>query len=241
MARSGDLLSLVARLKKVKKNIAFVQTKSLTQVAWSAQKDLTKAMLVSFDRPTPYTLRGVRVLPATKDRSFAEVYLDEFAGKGTPPAEYLLAQITGGTRRPKRSEVLLARLFGSGYMIPANWVRDSYGNIKKGMIQKILAQVGANYDPTSNQTLVSKGRKRRTAHPQAEFFAVTQRSGKLKLGIYARYRFGHGSAIRPVLIFVSKVHYQVRYPFKQIARKSVADNWRTIFKANFEAYAKEGF
>jgi len=54
--------------------------------------------------------------------------------------------------------------------------------------------------------------------------------GRLAPGIYERFAFGFGSAVRPVLLFVSHATYRKRLGF----REAVAATFEQRFAANFD-------
>ena len=56
----------------------------------------------TLDRPTPYTLRGVQMQPASADNLSAEVRIADAGtatAQGTPPVRYLWWQVQGGAGR----------------------------------------------------------------------------------------------------------------------------------------------
>jgi hypothetical protein len=113
---------------------------------------------------------------------------------------------------------------------------DAYGNISKGIIQRILSQLKINGDAYANETVASRKRKRATAQPQARYFVIPVGSttSRLKPGIYARFGFAAGSSIKPILMFVKTPQYKVRLPFHEIAMKSVNENIERELKSAYE-------
>jgi hypothetical protein len=65
------------------------------------------------------------------------------------------------------------------------------------------------------------------------YFVGQPGGGKEPLGVWARYHFAHGYAIRPVLLFVSMPHYQQRFPFDQLVADAVDANLANNVAAAF--------
>ena len=118
------------------------------QVRYAASRAINSALRVGlqaeqqrmaavFDRPTPYTLRGgVSVKPSDKTNLVGELAIATVAtGANLPPGKPLRAQVRGGARRAKRSEVLLQR----AGLLPPSWLTvpgrgaklDGYGNLQR--------------------------------------------------------------------------------------------------------------
>jgi hypothetical protein len=111
-----------------------------------------------FDRPTPYTLRQLRYVPATADRLAAAVgfnvarindergalvgYRDLGPGE-TPAGKYLQFQVDGGQRAQKRFEraLQLVRILPQGWVaVPGERAKiDQYGNQSVGELRQILS------------------------------------------------------------------------------------------------------
>lgn len=230
-----DVSRVVAELDAFgQRQVPFATALALTRTAQSAKKRVEEAMEKEFDRPTPYTLKALRVVPARKDNLVAEVLIKDEAPKGTPPDRYLRAEIEGGDRNLKRSERALQM---TGKM-PKGWAwtpamaapLDPYGNLRGGFVTALLSKVKGHIDSTSNETARSKKRKSKLGGRQVEYFIGKPGGGRLPLGVYARYPFAWGSAVRPVLIFTKSVHYKKRLLFWDIVRaesdKAFAEEFR---------------
>jgi hypothetical protein len=191
----------------------------------AATNDPGKAGIRNLSVPgDPYTGRIVRSTYLA-----AEVGIkDELGvtGKGTPATAYLLPQVQGGGRRVKRFELALqARgAMPRGWLaVPAAGARlDAFGNVSRGQIQQILAQLGTELLAGSDRTQKTD-RARRAGQRRAggQFLAVLPgRGGRLKPGIYQREFIGRN--ITPVFIYVRTATYRPRYGFEQAVRE-VAD------------------
>ena len=205
-----------------RRQVPFATALALTRTAMSAKERAREAMPKVFDRPTPFTLNAVRVVPATTRSLTAEVLIRDEAPKGTSPDRYLRAEIEGGDRNLKRSERALQM---TGRM-PKGWAwtpglaapLDPYGNLRGSFVTTLLSQVKGHIDSTSNETPRSKKRRTRLGGRQVEYFIGRPGGGHLPLGVYARYRFAWGTAVKPVLIFTRWVHYKKRFRIWDIVR-----------------------
>ncbi|MFL9892817.1 hypothetical protein [Paraburkholderia sp. RL17-381-BIF-C] len=224
-----DASSLVRGIDdNVQRQLPFIQATALNNTARQAQSALKAAMPQYFDRPTPYTLSSTRITYATKAKPVATVGYKDDSFKGTPATKYLLPEVDGGTRNVKRVESLLR---GKGllpydmYVVPGSAAQlDRYGNFSRGQYSKILAQLQASRDRTQNETKASRARKRRNPSADARYFVGRPGGGRMPLGVWARYQFAHGYAVKPVLLFVKAPRYTARFPFDQIVADVVDVN-----------------
>jgi len=201
------------------KQIRYATAVALTRTAKFAESKVKEEIARVFDRPTPYTLSATRVKSATKADLRAEVKIKDEALKAKPAIRWLAPQIYGGKREAKNFEYLLRTrgILGSDeFAVPGVGARlDGYGNMSRGQIVQILSQVGASRDSLANQTAASKKRRGRKA---AQYFAITTQRNGLRPGIYQRFGFAVGSAVRPVLVFVKSARYRPRLKFFEVAQ-----------------------
>lgn len=225
-SNTGDV---IAELGSMRQKVNFATVVALTQTAGDIKAALRQDMQSAFDRPTPYTLNSLRVNPATKQHPRADVWIKDDATK------WLLPQVQGGKRNLKRFEkALQARMLmpKGWYAVPAGGAKyDAYGNISKGVIMKLLsalkaAEITAGY--SANRTAASAKRRK---GKQEQYFSLVKPHGKLKPGLYQRIGFAHGSAVKPVLLYVSSVTYRQRFDF--YGKANTIANQR--FKVNYEA------
>ncbi|POB00152.1 hypothetical protein C2134_02875 [Chromobacterium sinusclupearum] len=208
--------------------------KALTRTAADVKAAEVAEMSRVFDRPTPYTLRGVYMRGASVDkgRDYAEVWLKDFGGKGGAAAVYLKPQIEGGGRPLKRFERALQRagvLPAGMYAVPGRDAdRDAYGNMSRAQIVQILSYFNGLHDSTQwmsdrrKKTLARDGKRGKGF----TYFVLHQRKNKLPPGVYKRLDYGHGQVvIRPVLIFVRQPRYTARYRFHDVGGRVVADRF----------------
>ena len=234
----GDVTSRVfTQLEQ--RQLPFVLLQTVNRVADDMKDAWRSNMAASFDRPTSFTLNSVFVQKARYQRGSgigdvaAVVGIKDFGGKGTPASRYLEAQVFGGARSAKGLEAGLRRigvLGGSERAVPAQGAQlNGFGNIKGGVVQQILSQLGANREvgSLSNETDASKKRKSANAR---RFFVVRGNGGRgwvknrdgstrgshLHAGIYQRvgkYR------LRSIFAFVRSATYKKRFDIFGIAQK----------------------
>src|SRR5262249_152670 len=102
-----DLFDLAKiRLPALKKQIPFAMAGALDDQMYRSRTALIEEMGRVFDRPTPYVMRSLRYRKATKTDLTFELWSEEFGGS-MPPAQVLAAEVAGGERKMKRSEVRL--------------------------------------------------------------------------------------------------------------------------------------
>lgn len=217
--------------------MATALTRTAVQVRDAVQAEMPRVL----DRPTPYTTRQLRYVPARADRLAAAVgfnvvnVTDERGatiafrdlGPGeTPAGKYLTPQIDGGSRQMKRMEVALryAGALPEGWLtVPGDGARlDAYGNVSRGQVAQVLSQLRLQLLSGSSRNASFNARKQITAQRKAggRFFVVPPGQGKLQPGIYQREFIGRN--ITPVFIFVRSANYKRRFDFDGLSRR-VAD------------------
>lgn len=108
-----------------RRQIPFAAALALTRTAQLARDAITARLPQTFDRPTPFTQRGVSYRPASKANLTATVLV-------LPrQAAYLTTQETGGIGRPAGRAFALPR-------VPE--LADAYGNIGRGAIGRVLGR-----------------------------------------------------------------------------------------------------
>ncbi len=215
-----------------------------------------------FDRPTPYTLNGLRIRYSRTEIAATVWLKDELdAGKGIAATKYLAAQIDGGARRMKRFESALSRVG----VLPAGWravpgvgaTYDAFGNMSRGQIVQILSYFQAfsegGYRANSTEDSRKRTAKGRKGTLGFEYFAAQPgfrmgrrswmhgKSQHLQPGIYKRTftgglgpRGGRESEITPVLIFIRNPAYARRLDFFGVAKKAVDANFAPAVRRAIE-------
>lgn len=217
-----DHLKLISQ----ERQFNFALSLALNATTRIAAKEVQAQMQQRFDRPTPQTIRSVVFTQCRKDDLRTKIGISEDFSKGTPPSKFLAAEIGGGDRNVKRSEMKLR----SAGVLPDGWFTvpsksapvNQYGNIPGPIYTAIMADVGA-LERYSNSNAAS--RRERARRGKSTYFAIKPGdSGRLPPGIYER----RGDSLRMILLFVRKEpSYNVRLPFADIVSKSVLANFPT--------------
>ena len=217
--------------------MATALTRTAVQVRDAVQAEMPRVL----DRPTPYTTRQLRYVPAKADRLAAAVgfnvvnVTDERGatiafrdlGPGeTPAGKYLQPNIEGGARRLKRMEQAL-RAIGA---LPNGWLAvpgqgatlDAYGNVSRGQVLQVLSQLRVQLLSGSDRNASFNARKQITAQRRAggRYYVVPPGKGKVQPGIYQREFVGRN--ITPVFIFVRGANYKRRFDFDGVSQRLAA-------------------
>jgi hypothetical protein len=225
------------RLSQLGRQAPFVAAVSLTRTIKDAQGAIKVEMERAFDRPTAYTLNGTFTKPATRNNLEARVWVkDNPSGKGTPADRFLLPQIHGGSRSQKGMERMLQRagLMPAGHFaVPAAGAQlDGNGNVKRSQIVQILSQLKLQRGAGFESRATGSDRSNRTiARQGVTYFALAGKRRGLQPGIYLKRKFAHGTAVRPVFIFVPAVRYRPRLRFFEVGQATV----NTRFLVHFDA------
>ena len=120
---STDIKRLTRGLNDTARNqVPFATAKALTAAADLARITVTRQLPSIFDKPTPFTMRGVTIQAATKRNLQARVFVKD------KQAAYLGVQETGGEVRPKAKKPL--------FMPTDQLPRDAYGNLPRGTLKR---------------------------------------------------------------------------------------------------------
>lgn len=212
---------------------------SLTRTMKDAQGAITAEMGSAFDRPTRYALNGTFLKSATKDRLEARVWVkDDPWGNGTPADKFLGPQIFGGARGHKGME----RMLQARGMMPQGWFAvpgegadlDGNGNVRRGQIRQMLSQLKVQRTGGHESRATGSQRSNRTiARQGVTYFALPNGNKGLLPGIYLKRKFAHGTAIKPLFIFVQQTQYQKRLRFYEVGQATVEarfpHHWETEF------------
>ena len=239
----GVIADLTKHIDLEKKHVQFATRVGLTRTAMKVKAAEEREMRDVFDRPTPFTMSSLSVRPATASNPTAEVKLKDFAAKGTPATSFLAAQLKGGSRKAKRFEraLLSAGALPPGYhAVPGSGAKvDAYGNMDRGQIVQILSYFNSFPEVGYKANMTDKRRQslaRGSKTKQGYSYFVGSPGDRLPLGVYQRFGFARGSAIRPVLIFVPSARYEATFDFDYVAKITIDKEFATEFtKALAEA------
>lgn len=236
-----DMRPLETLAVNAPKQVNFATMVALNQAAYQGAEATKAEMRQVFDSPTPWVLGGVRYVKATRDKLYAQVDFDFWGNKQSVTVEKILkAEIEGGDRSIKRFESALRRVgvLPSGmFAVPGAAAKlDAYGNMQAGQIVQIIAwfQAFGEQGYKANMTDRTKARlgkdsKRKGTRGFA--YVAIQRGNRshLRPGIYQKIITGFGSALRPVLIFVDRAHYQQRLDFYTVADTAARKAFQQAF------------
>ena len=196
------------------RELPFATAVALTKTAKAIQSAEQRAMKRQLDRPKPFTLKSMRIIPAKKSSLSATIlFKDTATAGGAPAGRYLRPQVLGGSRRLKRFE---KALIGMGAMrtnefaVPGRRARlNSFGNVSNALIKNVLTSIR------------SKG---------GQFFVPSDRS-TLPRGVYQRMA---RKKLKLIFVFVTDdPDYRKRYDFVGVARKTAMKAFPGIHRAEF--------
>lgn len=228
----------VAKLRGLSdKKINTAMVSAINQGAFAGMKASQEEIRSVFDRPTPWIQKSPRYWKASKEKPEARIDLDFWGNKqGVSSEDVLRAEIIGGTRKLKRFERALAAIgvlpAGMAAVPAAAAKMDAYGNMQAGQIVQILSFFRAFGEQGYKANMTDKGRARigrdnkRTGARGFQYFAIQRQRGRLLPGIYQRFKFSGGSAIKPVIMFVRIPGYKPRLKFYAVAEKAALDQIR---------------
>lgn len=178
---------------------------------------LRSEMQEVFDRPTPWTMGGLRFQQPTRARPVVRIWLEEFGGKGIAAAQFLAAEIEGGPRKHKRFEkALIARglMPANTFAVPGGQAPlDAYGNVPGSFIVRMLSDLQA----FGEQGYRANRKGTRRGVRKTNYFFVPRAGSSLKPGVYWHLPNG---MIGVVFRFVGRVNYRRRLDFYGVANRA---------------------
>lgn len=208
------------------RQVPYIASLALNRTAKEVLPVLQHEIRDSFDRPTPYTVNSPYYTPANKSSLEVAIGIRSDRDKGIPAGKYLLPQVHGGARPLKRFEKALrsvGALPSNHFAIPGSGATlDAYGNMSRGQIVQILSYFKAFPEAGYKANMTAKRKaslaKATKSRPGLQYFVSDGK--RMQAGIYARFKLGHGYAIKPVLIFVPYARYEQRLDFFYAANKA---------------------
>lgn len=184
MRSSVQIDGATAKIAEAGKQAPFALALALTSLARDAQGVVERTMPARFDRPTPFTQRGVAILPATRDVPVAQVFIKD------AQAKYLVFEEEGGVRMSET---------GAPVVLPVQISTNAYGNIGKGVLRREKAK---------STTFVAHAGDPATAHLPPGVYRRVGRRGRGGLKLLAA--FERKAVYQPVFGFVDTVVATVR-------------------------------
>lgn len=203
--------------------LPFAMVGALNSTAYLVRGDLQADMRRVFKNPVRWTIGGVKYSKASKGNLTSSVFISEDGGKGIAPAKYLRPEIEGGKRRAKRFERALQ---AKGYL-PDGWVAvpskylalDEYGNVKGGLVSRILSDLGAfaevGYTANRVTKRVARASKGARKFKRSSGYFVVAPGGRAQPGVYATTAAG----IKPVFIFVKGAYYSQTFQLERLSEE----------------------
>ncbi|MEO1989642.1 MAG: hypothetical protein ABGX47_23785 [Martelella sp.] len=208
---------------------------ALNWLALDGMWAVKKQMKTTFDRPTPYAVRGIMYDKATLDSRVSSVLVaGDRTNGGLPATAFLGPHIEGGMRRHKAFE---KQLIGRGLMrsgevaVPARSAPlDRYGNLTQGFLNKVMRDLQIDYRG-AGATRVSKGSGRRKRKVKPNQYFVPKGRPDLIRGIWFSGR--EKREFYPVILFVRATPYSKRFKLNDIVENLVREKKNRTFARAF--------
>lgn len=242
--RSGSSIAdVIASVRSVPGYmVPYAAATALTRTAkQAATVELPAEMRSVFGNPVAYTLKSLRVEPATKDSLSARVMVKNTADGGVAPENFLLPQVDGGGRKHKRAEAAMryAGVLRSGqFAMPGEGLSlDANGNVKGAEVRTILTAL-KNIRAVSNGIDRKTGKRLRKGRQLAnDLFVGAPRGGNRPDGIWRR----EGHRIRALFVFTDKAPaYSRRLDFDGVVQRVALDRFKVEFDKALQAMASKG-
>ena len=218
-----------------KAQVPYAAALALNAVAEIAKQTIKTNMSIFFDRPTPYTLNSIMVIPATKTNLTAIVGSKDSASR-TPASAYLKWEITGGNRAMKSTERSVGSIF-----VPAKASKlDQYGNLPSSIVALIRSAIASGSNSVvsgSKRYVVIHAGNPRGLTPGVYVTSAANLSTKIsgRRGSKTATTRGTGP-LKPVVFFEPKATYTPRYDLEGIVSRVVSSQFARQFESML-AYA----
>jgi hypothetical protein len=205
------------------RRLAAAVATGMTRTAVAIRKDWRDQLQSRFDRPERLTSGAPVSTMATAQKLEATVRLSDLSrGRaGVAPQDYIGTHELGGTRLVKKFERALQSkgAMPVGYKaVPGQYADlDGFGNVSRGQIVRVLAQLGGDFSPGYAQVIKRNAPARAAAAKRwgRDYVAISKPVGRLAAGIYQRL----GDDLLPVFFFVPQVSYRRRLSLMDDARR----------------------
>jgi len=242
--------ALKARLRGLAdRKIKIAAKAALNDAAFVGYRDAQKEMGRVFDRPTPWVMGGIRYKKATVDTLKSSIDFDKWGNKtGVTVENVLAAQIKGGQRKNKRHEVALRRagILPEGmYIVPGPAAKmDKHGNMLAAQIVQIMSWFKSFGEQGYRSNMRDGGKRlgrdnKKTGAKGFAYFALRAKRGKLPPGVYQRFQFASGSAVKPVMFFVRSPAYKQRFDFYGLTHRVALAEYHRAFSGYLKQMLSE--
>ena len=209
--------TVMANLTGQQRQVAYATAVALTRTAVAIKEALPAELERVFDRPTPFTKRGIYLRAARRNSLTAEV------GFMTRQASYLRLQVQGGTRQPT----------ARGIRLPGNVELNAFGNIPRGLTDKLKAAAkdGTLGTAVMRRLGVAAKDRRKGAAPIQLFYGkpAGSRWDKAPVGIYRRVPGKPGKLIPVILFEDTPARYTKRLDLERFAKPIVDREFQSQF------------
>ncbi len=201
-----DVARFAARLDAVAaKQVPFATARALTDVAKLAQAEVTGDLPKIFDRPSPFTMRGLSIQSATKTTLASAVFVKPIQ------AQYLLHEEIGGTRLPSENT---RKPEATALILPSKIDRNQFGNIPYGAVSRIIALADSTRELTTGQKRRKKAYDAARAKRDTGYFYLKDKGigGRGPGGFFKRLPGHH---VLRLFSFESTTRYEPRFGFRE--------------------------
>lgn len=204
-----------AHISGLSKQVAFAASKALNETAKAIAAAMPEEIEKTFDKPTPFTKRGVGVLKYANKAN-----LEVTVGFRPAQARYMKLQIEGGSFNPG----------SKGLKLPSAIKLNDFGNIPKGVIAQMMAvarKESGMKKATSKRIRVSN---------KVDLFYGTPEAINGKQMPRGIYKAVNGALIPLVVFPTATAKYSSRFDFQGKAKAIAERVWKSEFdKALAEA------
>jgi hypothetical protein len=195
---------------------------ALTKTAKIAEQAEYDEFRRKIDRPTPWTMRSLFVIPAKPNRPNAELRTKDDAGS-VPAGAYLNPLIDGGARKGKSTERKIGR-----YMVPSRYMNlNAYGGADISF-RKLQSQLRVDGTNNASSSAASKRKRKNEA-----FFIRGDIIYRRSMHTVDGKNFG---AIIPQFILVDKApEYRPIIYWVEVAQITFDQNYLREFNKAFNA------
>lgn len=218
-----------------KEEIPYATSVAINESLKKAAPAVQAEMRQVFDRPTPWTLNSYRILKYAKKRQPTGIVgfkdMENIGGRGTSAGKYLQPQMAGGPRPAKGLERLLRSrgiLGNNEFLVPSKFMKlDQYGNVSRGTVQKVLANLQATRDPYSRTP--SGGA--RGGKKKADFFFTRKGvRGQRHTMIWQSFGAkGAHNAVPAFIVVAGAPQYRQRFDQRAVVERVVAQSFPQEF------------
>lgn len=216
------------------RQVPFATSRAINFVAGEAKENLRAEMAKVFERPRPFTLNSLFVKAATKSTLTATVGHKDRITSGTPAAQYLQAEILGGSRAQTPFEKLIQSISGERAVPTPSAKRDLFGGVRKSVRMDIIKGLEA----------------RNGKDPRGVFLIAPGSSSHLAPGIYQRQpnrvrikysalagrktARGGGTRLKTLYLFKPQASYSPIYDLLGTVNRTIAQSFDAAFARSMD-------